>query len=85
MEESIDCAKKFFENDPDEPLLGMTTFANYFVKEFDCDAMVRDAMKYSIGLVIYEGLTENKEKPNERQSFFKGFQKAAHDFTKYEK
>lgn len=82
MTESLDCAKKLYKNDADEPLLGLINFTNYFVKEFDCDAEERNEIKDTATLEFYNHIVEHKEKI-ERQTFFHGYQIAAEDFTKF--
>ena len=83
MPEALKCTKELFKDTSDTPIEGLVNFTNYFVKEFDCKAVNRNSDKDAMTLVIYDDITEKKEKANERQSFFHGYQRAALDFTKF--
>lgn len=50
--------------------------------EFDCDAFVRDAVKYSMGLAVYNGVTGSYTGTT-RRTFFQGFLDSANGFTTY--
>ena len=83
MDEALDCTKKIFKNDQDEPLLALNSFTNYFVTEYDCKEEDRGVIKDIVLLSLYEGLADTKKWPG-RQTFFHGYQQALKDFTKFD-
>lgn len=82
MDEAVDCAKKLFEDDDDEPLLALVSFTNYFVTEFDCKNPERDAFKYALVMKMYDRIGGTNERPD-RQTFYQGYQQAVDQFTKF--
>ena len=83
MPKALECTKELFKESSDTPIEGLVNFTNYFVKVFNCKAVNRDSVRDEMTLVLYDEITEKKEKANERQSFFHGYQRAALDFTKF--
>lgn len=79
MKQAIECSKKIFENDQDEPLLGLISFTNFFVAEYDCEEDDRSPVKESALLLMYQGLADTSLWPG-RQTFFHGYQQAVKDF-----
>ena len=80
MVEALDCTKKIFENDQDEPLLGLNAFTNFFVTAYDCKEEDRGVIWDIVLLLIFEGLTHTSEFSG-RQSFFHGYQQTVKYFT----
>ena len=81
MDEALDCSKKLFENDQDEPFLSLISFTNFLVAEFDCKNKVRDVIKDEIVLEFLNRFEYLKEE-SRRQTFVQRYQRNVKEFPK---
>ena len=79
MDEALDCSKKLFQDDQDEPLLFLISLTNFYDSEFDCKNKVRDVIKDEIALIFLNRLDVLKEESH-RQTFFQAYQKVVKRF-----
>ena len=60
MADALKCVNELFKDSSDS-IEGLVNFTNYFVKEFDCEAVSRSEIKELRVLNLYDDVTEKKE------------------------